>query len=349
MARKPAETSGTWLYMVPITGLELTQAVDEEYRVDRVTFVTVRRLVRVRRRLGLPDRVSAIKSRCSWVAFLDKPEQVVAVVRHSGRPKDLDSRIRRTVAEELELLSLSQLGYVKRRSNALPSAVGAHHTSSQHLCLNTRTLDALGSARLEGKFLALVLDSSWLRFQKKVFFWNLMAILRGDRRVSRGWRETLRRAALLVGQSQTTNDLAHAFLLNMIAIETLLTAPGDKCSEALPARVEAFIGWVGFWKSRDYESRIRAAYGARCKYVHEGDASAIAIPDLLFLDDVVLNLLVNIVGHPMLFKSKADVIEFSRRVAAERTLGIAARKTKVRPKSLRHLERSYSDDDLRRI
>jgi len=349
MTLKLADTSGSWVYILPVSGMALTAAVHEEYQVDRVTFVTVRRLARVRRRLGLPKRLSEMRSLHTLAAFLGDPLQVVAVVRHQGKPSDLDARIVRMVTEALQILSVSQLGYAKRRLNAFPAVDGPHRTRQHHLCVNAHSGAAIGSSQLRGKLGELTLDTGWVKYQKRVFFSQLMSILQRDQAVSRSWTRTLRRVAVLVGQSQTSSDLAHAFLLNMIAIEALLTVQGDKYSDALPERVEAFIGWIGFWRTRDYENRIRAAYKARCRYVHEGDASAVTVADLLFLDDIVLNLLVNIVGHPALFSSKEDVIGFSSRVSAERVLGITGRNARVRPKTLRHVARSYSDEDLRRI
>ena len=82
MTLKLADTSGSWVYILPVSGMALTAAVHEEYQVDRVTFVTVRRLARVRRRLGLPKRLSEMRSLHTLAAFLGDPLQVVAVVRH---------------------------------------------------------------------------------------------------------------------------------------------------------------------------------------------------------------------------------------------------------------------------
>jgi Apea-like HEPN len=349
MTLKLADTRGSWVYVMPVSGMVLTSAVHEEFQVGRVTFLTVRRLARVRRRLGIPTRLSEMRSLHSLAPFLSDGQQVVAVVRHTGKPRDLDAQIQRMVAEALQILSVSQLGYAKRRFNAFPAIDGPHRTRTDHLCVNARTGAAIGSSQLRGKLGELVLDDPWVRYQKSVFFWKLRAILQGDQSVAGSWRETLRRVAVLVGQSQTSNDLAHAFLLNMIAIEALLTVQGDKYSDTLPERVEAFIGWIGFWHTHDYENRIRDAYKKRCRYVHDGDASAVEVADLLFLDDIVLNLLVNIVAHPALFGCKDDVIGFASRVSAERILGITGQNSKVRPKTLRHLARTYSDDDLRRI
>jgi len=150
----------------------------------------------------------------------------------------------------------------------------------------------------------------------------------------------------MVGQSQCSNDLAQAFLWNMIVLEMLLTERGDKYPEILPKRIEAFLGWVGYWSVDNYEQRIKDVYKKRCRFVHDGNRDQIEVSDLLFTDDLLLNLLANLVTHPKVFSSKDDVIKFADKVEAEHTLGI---NTKVRPKTLRFFSHSYTDEDLQEI
>src|SRR5690606_20271832 len=108
----------------------------------------------------------------------------------------------------------------------------------------------------------------------------------------------------------------------------------DKLSEALPARVEAFIGWSQDWQVSDYEGRIRELYQKRSTVVHRGARDAVSMVDVLFSDELIVNVLMNIVRHPSLFGSKAKVVEFSEKVRAERLLGVRPR---VRPKTLQML------------
>ena len=348
MGLEIAERQASWVYVVPVSGLALTSAVHEEYTVGRVTFLTVRKLSRVRRRMGLPLRVSGMRRRGHWEQLQDGG-QVVAVVRRTGKPKEIDIDVQRLVTESLQILAVSQLGFSRRRRNAFPAIDGPRTLRTSHLCIDDQTGDGMMSAQLRGKLGDLVLEQGWVNHQKRVFFWEMMKMLRGELSATDSWREILRRVAVLVGQSQTSNDLAHAFLLNVIAVETLLAVQGDRYLDALPERVEAFIGWVGYWRTGDYENRIKDVYRKRCQYVHRGDASAVEITDLLFLDEIVLNVLMNIVAHPTLFKSKEDVISFASKVSAERVLGITGRQCKVRPRTLRTVVPKYSDEDLRRI
>jgi hypothetical protein len=63
----------------------------------------------------------------------------------------------------------------------------------------------------------------------------------------------------------------------MIAIESLLTRQGDKYSDALPKRIEAFLGWSGYWSINGYEDRIHDLDRKRCELVHAGRLDLIEI------------------------------------------------------------------------
>jgi hypothetical protein len=349
MVLKIALVRGTWVYVIPVSGLRLTSVVKEEVTIERVTFISVRKLARVRKRLGLPEPISRLRLRYSMVDFLSDQNQVVAVLRHTGKPHEIDAIVRKNVTEALWLLSASQLGLKKRRYSSFPVVGGRTARRFVQLCINVDSSGGICSGRTEGKLQELITDKFWVSYNRQMFFRNLLGILQGHIKVASSWRDTLRRVALLVGQSQSSSDVAQAFLLNMIAIETLLIEQQDKQKDALPERVEAFIGWIGYWHTSHYEERLREAYAKRCCYVHNGAFDEIQVKDLLFMDDILLNVLANILGHPEVFPSKRSVIEFSQRVSAEKILGLRSRTSGVRPKTLFHVSRNYSDDDLAQI
>ena len=60
---KYGDTYGTWVYFVPTRWLKLTNVVNDEYKVDRVTFIGVEKLAPVRKRLGLLTPISALEKR----------------------------------------------------------------------------------------------------------------------------------------------------------------------------------------------------------------------------------------------------------------------------------------------
>lgn len=349
MVLKISLVKGTWIYVIPVSGLYLTKEINEEIAIERVTFITIRKLARVRKKFGLPKPISKLRLRYSMVEFLSDESQVVAVFRHTGKPQEIEAIVRKNVTEALWLFSASQLGFKKRRNSSFPVVGATKARQFVQLCINADGSGGIVSGRREGKFQDLVTNEFWVAFKREMFFGNLLRILHGHIKVADSWRDTLRRVALLVGQSQSSSDIAQAFLLNMIAIETILMEQQDKQKDALPERVEAFIGWIGYWHTSHYEERLRGTYAKRNRYVHNGAFDEIQIKDLLFIDDILLNILVNILSHPKIFPSKRSVIEFSQKVSAEKILDLRSRMPGVRPKTLIHVSRNYSDADLAQI
>ncbi len=335
---------GTWVFVVPISNLKLTETVNFEYRIDRVTFIASDKLPRRRKRFGLPNRISELRNKRKGMLekFFDSAP-CFATVRRKGKLIDFEDVVLDLIREELAILVLSQLGYAKRRNLTSPSISEENPIKSRSFYVtNADDGSGIQANRVVGSQGSLLLNSSWRNFQEKVFFNDLLRIIRGEIKVAKHWRRDLRSAAVLVGQSQMSRDLPQAFLWNMIALELLLTEQGDTYAEALPSRAEAFLGWSGFWKVEGFQERIRDVYKKRSALVRAGRRDLISRADLFFTDDLLLNLFVNIVGHHRLFTTKSSVVEFSKKVQAEHLLGINA---KVRPKSLQYIRRTYSKDD----
>lgn len=349
MTLKLQDTQGSWVYIVPVLGVNLTKAVNNEIKINRVTFIAADKLSRVRKRFGIRKKISELKSKPMYDNFFSNLGRTVAIVRFGGKPSDITTKAIRLIVEELEILSVSQLGYSKRRFNSHPSIYTGSVSNCSYLCMNTKNDSALLNNQLVGKVGDLDLDERWSNWQKDIFFAKLIKIIRNEIAVNSSWRDNLYRASRLVGQSLTTNNLAQAFLLNMVAIESLLTRQGDKYTEVLPKRIEAFIGWVGYWDFENYRDKIKDVYLKRCQYVHDGNDSNIEIQDLLFTDDILLNILLNLVAHHKIFSSKEDVIEFTTKISAEHVLGIISDKSKIRPKTLRFLSKKYTEDDYKKI
>ena len=210
---------------------------------------------------------------------------------------------------------------------------GGESVTGSYFFVNPDTDDPLVTVGRELNYArrSLKLDADWKRHQKHFFFLKLRAILDNKVKVQSAWRENLRRAAMLVGESRVARDTASAFLCDMIALEMLLTKQGDKYRDALPKRIEAFLGWADEWHQKNFSERIDEIYTLRCKLVHDGNGDDIQPDHLQFADNLLLGLLTNVVNLPAIFPSKQAVLDFSERVAAEHLLGI---KPRVRPKRL---------------
>lgn len=332
--------------LAPVSGLSISKSMSGEFRVDNFTFVTGIRLQRCRKRLGLPIRASELFSSSTVTRLFDKND-LYAIGSKGGKGLDAERDLTQLLQDELDILALSQLGYNKRRFNARLSASNENFSGNfKRVMINVVTKAMNVGWQLQGKHNTLDLDSRWQNYQRSMFFMKLLSVLRGDCSVSEGWRKDIRNAAILAGQSQASSDLANAFLWNMISLETLLTSYGDSYSSMLPKRVEAFIGWSTKWSVDEYHDKIVDVYKKRCAMVHAGRRDEIQISDLLFTDDILLNVLANVINNIDLFRTKEDLIKFSERVQAEQVLGV---KGKVQPKKLTFISRNYQSADLEQI
>jgi len=328
-----------WLYLAPVAGVQVTSSVRLRYRIDRVELIDRKSLPHRWKRLGLPARMSELRAMKGGVLneFFGEAS-TFAVARMKGVGDDVEATLSRLVREELEILTLSQLGFTQRAVVRIPTIGERSPTKlERHLLIPAGRLAASWNSTRVGRPGDLILDQTWKSFQKELFFRNLLRILRGEVKTSKRWRRDLRNAALLVGQGLRTQDVAQAFLGNIIAIELLLAGGGadgkraGRLRDILPTRVEAFLGWAGDWERGKYEERLRDAYQKRNALVHQGRRDLISDADLHFLDEIVINVFTNLVNHPKLFWGHEAVAEFSRKVEAERTLQINA---KVRPQTM---------------
>ncbi|WP_290649979.1 hypothetical protein [Aquisalimonas sp.] len=337
---------GLWLFVVPVSGIKLLDAIGQEITIDKITFVGRKKLPAVRKRLGFPLKISEIKSRIKKDDFFDESE-VYAVAKFGGSGKEKELEFLETARDELDILSLSQLGFGRRRRNACLSIANENRPGSlKYFMMNTKEKSWSLKRQRSGKFMTLELGSDWKRFQKLSFFERLLDVVKGKENISTGWQRDIKNAAVLAGKSQSSTELPHAFLWNMIAIETLLTHRGDSYSTALPQRVESFIGWTTAWAMDNFAEKISEVYTKRCAFVHSGKSDQISISDLLFTDIILVNVLYNILVHLDIFYDKNCLIDFSKKVEAEHILGV---KPRVRPGTISFINMSYSDPDYERL
>jgi len=342
--RQHMSEPGKWVFIVPVSGVILTKDVSNEFRIKRVLLVSQEKLPRIRRRLGIPQRISDLEP--SAAGFFNSA-RAFAVLRHSGKAGELKNKCLRMVKDELSILAVSQLGYRKRRFGTHPAIQGEPTVARiSYLLLDTEGSRGKLVDIVRGTMPDLVLDRDWKEFHRSWFFRRLLRILNDDIKVGSSWRDDLERASVLIGQSQCSSDIAQGFLWNMIALELLLCEGGEKYSDMLPKRAGAFLGWVGFWQTDNYADKIAEVYKNRNHFVHRGRREKITVQDLLFTDDLLYNLLLNLVRHINRFPCKQAVIDFSQKVEAEHILGV---KPRVRPKPLMFVSRTYLQQDYEEI
>jgi hypothetical protein len=273
-------------------------------------------------------------------------------LKHTQQFKEVVKENNSIIEDAIAILSLSRSLYSRRRARDI-FGIGTQSARAwqSYAFLKKGSWPAkrfprpFSGGQLEGAYGPFVLDEQWRNFHSEHgFFFGLLDTLYGRKRqeVSRNWRKRLERAALFAGRSWRTTDILQAFLYNIFALETLLLERGGRMEE-LAQRVEIFLGWAGFWgHDKDFIAKVQDMHKVRHRIVHQADLSELRLDHLLFSDDLVFNLLLNLVKHCQLFKRQADVIEFCRKIEAERILKL---KPKVRPKSFRAMAPRYSDKD----
>jgi hypothetical protein len=95
---------GNWTCAVPVAGITVTDAVKNEFRIRTVTLVHRDKFPRIRRRLGLRQRISEWRSEMQRVPdFSD----ILGILRHNGTLNELRTKCLRTVSDELGSIDIS--------------------------------------------------------------------------------------------------------------------------------------------------------------------------------------------------------------------------------------------------
>lgn len=349
-----------WLFVTPVRNLAIEQDLRRRVVIGRVEFIRPDRLAYMRKQFRIAYRISRLRRAVPYFDKIVKGEEALAVLHvklKGGQDfKEVTQECLPVIRDATAILSLSRCVYSRRRYREIFGIdVQSARAWQDYAFLEKGAAPtelgprALLGGELEGAYKPFILNKQWWDFHSKHgFFFALLDILYGNKRkeVSHGWRERLEHAALFAGRGWQTPDPVQAFLYNIFALETLLLESGGK-TEDLAKRVEAFLGWAGFWgQDESFTRKVEDMHKVRHKIVHQADTAEFTPDHLLFSDDLVFNLFLNLVKHVGLFKKQEDVIEFCRKVEAERILGL---KSSVRPRSFRALAPRYTDKDKAEI
>ena len=157
-------------------------------------------------------------------------------------------------------------------------------------------------------------DQYWDIFSRKYKVGRLFGI-RSTGGLTKHWANTLWRVAVLIGRSQQADSRSEAFLLMMMALDTLLLFRFDK-AEILATRLEGLFGGTALRFS--LAARVPELYDKRCAIVHDGRTDVVAPLDLHQLDFCAVN------GFRQVWKlrkwrCKVDLLDFAdRRGAAKK-------------------------------
>jgi len=148
------------------------------------------------------------------------------------------------------------------------------------------------------------LDATWHNAITQTGIIDLFARLE-DSSIAADWRRQIGSAAAMLGRSLMSLDLADAFLLDVIGMETLLTRQGERNGRRLTQRIKGMTGWHLRTHRANYETEIQRIHSIRCEIVHDSDYSNLNIESLLLADMFLANSLLNVVRLPSVFPDKA--------------------------------------------
>jgi hypothetical protein len=278
---------------VPMYNLRISDDLGGELRVWDVTFISAKKIPRVRRRLGIPERVSDLRrkgARLSAPDFFSQAETYAHLKTKKGERDPLTHEFLR-IRQAVFLLASSQF-YRERRTRRTFFGGPGYNTSLQDQYLLVDIMN--GSAVLNWQCLSPIepytLDKQWQGFLRHHFFPKLLRIINGQVTISNRWSYYIRDAALCAGQSHWARTRWEALLYDMIGIETLLTHRGDTFPNALVERVDALLGWITDNDLTPWEDLISRLYSLRCNFVHDADVRGVTMQDIMNADMILANL-----------------------------------------------------------
>ena len=315
----------SYLYMQPILNLELSDTVHGELLVDDVLIISSARLTRVRNRVGFPKRISESGN---WIREAVDKYHCFGIVTVASSSESALKKAETKIRDACFALRSANWPFQKRSTSNLLRVFGpadvAYGVRSTQLVVNTDTGVLKGSRSMwRRSLLTLRLDTDWHRFQKAHGILKKMnAFFQEGTQIEPEWRNAVRRAAILFGRSLQDADRAFAFLLDMIALDTLLLAKRDRAIEMFP-RLDAVLGWSNLGRKKPWfeNSDLRRLSLLRNSLVHNGDANGLQAGDLLLADALLGNVLSCVLRMGRKWGSRDSMIEFGNRVSCRVSLG----------------------------
>jgi hypothetical protein len=316
---------------VPIYNLRISDDVGGELRVGDVTFIAAKKIPRIRRRLGIPERISDLRrqsARRSTPDFFSQAETYAHLKTRRGEKDPLTAEFLR-IRQAVFLLASSQF-YRERRNDRTFFGGPEYNTflEDQYLLIEITSRSPVVNWHRVSPLEPYTLDTQWQGFFRHHFFPKLLRIINGQAKISKDWSYDIRNAALCAGQSHWARTRWEALLYDMIGMETLLTHRGDTFPDALIERVDALLGWITDDEITPWKNLISRLYSLRCNFVHDADVRGVTMQDIIDADMILANLLYNICTLPKTFHSKQAIISLAEDVKARRVLHIRPRRPK---------------------
>ncbi len=316
----------TFIICTPTYNLSISKICNSEIRIENVTFISGKKIPYVRKHLGFKDRISVMNAwnQKNIGKKLIEDNVTYAIIKWRRLPDDSIQKPMRLIQEAIWILASSQFS-ASNRGIVDYFGLPEHGVRYMHkyFLYDLSGKKSRQSFSVASPIKTFELNGEWKRLMRHHLFPEVLRIINRDVSVDGKWRKSIRKAAILSGQSILSTDLPQAFMYNMIAMETLLTQRGDKFPDAIVERLNALFSWLFERRPRYWEQIITRLYKLRCSMVHDGETGDIKTEDLLNADILVENLLANLGLATRIIQSKSSLIELSKKVAAKRYLGIS--------------------------
>ncbi|MHC4623589.1 MAG: hypothetical protein ACYS4W_06770 [Planctomycetota bacterium] len=299
-----------WLMIVPVSNLSVTDSppINGKCQVDQVTFYSPLALDEFLHALPLSNQLTPLKT--SYILFQRDGLQAnaFAVTPQCGTPTDLRRQCFFEVRQACHVLA-STLPFYGRRSQNFGFNLHGYpmHSAKYDSFLDLKSAQYCGQWGKRGLLQPFDLDQQWYNYIGRIKINQLFDRIQ-DTNLDHHWRRQISSAAAMLGKSFISLELADAFLLDVIGLETLLTRPRERNGKKLAQRIKGLTGWHLKNENPSYESEIQEIHEIRCAIVHDSDYGRLTVEHLLRADIYLMNALLNIVVNPNLFPDKNTMI-----------------------------------------
>lgn len=293
---------GTWMVIVPMFQLEVSDAppINGRWNVGDVSFVSRDRLAAILN----PPTLTNIPRQAAWQRITGE-DNSFAIITLTGTPNQLRHSVFRQLREASSILASTAAFYGRRHHVSGFTLKGYPAFTAKHdRFIQTDGTAFCGNWNQRGFLHPFILDADWHQAITQSGIIDLFARI-VDNTLSADWRRQIRSGAAMLGRSLMSLDLADAFLLNVIGLETLLTRQGERNGKRMFRRIKGMTGWHLGTARPNYQNEIGSIHGVRCEIVHDSDYSNLTVELLLQADMYLTNSLLNIVTLPAVFPDKA--------------------------------------------
>lgn len=297
----PNDVQGTWLVIVPMFQLEVSDAapINGRWNVGDVSFVSRAQLIAT---LNPPTLTNI--PRPEVFQRITGDDDSFAIITLTGTPNQLRRSVFRQLREAANILASTVAFYGRRHHvsgfglKGYPAFTAKHdrfiQTDGTAFCGNWNQRGFLHPFRLDAEWHNAITQSGIIDLFTRIVDNNLNA----------DWRRQIRSGAAMLGRSLMSLDLTDAFLLNVFGLETLLTKQGERNGRLLFKRIKGMTGWHLGTARPNYQNEINSIHSVRCEIVHDSDYSNLTAELLLQADMYLANSLLNIVTLPAVFPDK---------------------------------------------